>query len=165
MVSVCLVRPLHNPLLKRICRFASYSIILLRPSARQHGSLRAHLPFRGSPLCWSLSILVPKLILVQCVIHALQSRPPTSRSSLLPTTPSPHSSLPSSPKEGGHNLNNPFFASAGPTEWKLEPKLPIFFFARFALVGLAWVEQAVGRDRGAGRRSFATKERPGKRLM
>ncbi len=51
------------------------------------------------------------------------------------------------------------------TGWKLEPKLPIFFFARFALDGLGWVEQAVSRDRVVGRRSFSTKERPGKRLM
>ena len=104
----------------------------------------------------------------QFVIQALHSRPPTPRSSLLPSTPSPHSSHPSSPSEGGNNLNNPFFASTsavGSSQWKLEPKLPIFFFARFALEGLAWLEQAVGRERRPRSRSSSGKERPGKRLM
>ncbi|CAD6583257.1 MAG: hypothetical protein TREMPRED_003512 [Tremellales sp. Tagirdzhanova-0007] len=86
------------------------------------------------------------------VIQAMQSRPPTPQTSLLPSTPSPRSSVPSSPSEGGPSLHNPFFASTGsvgPREWKLEPKLPIFFFARFALEGLAWLEHAVGRERGS----------------
>jgi hypothetical protein len=44
----------------------------------------------------------------------------------------------------------------------------VFFFARYVLEGLAWLETAVMRDRGGGpgfaKRTLG-KERPGKRLM
>lgn len=43
--------------------------------------------------------------------------------------------------------------------------IPIFFFARYAILALRWFEAAVLRDRGGRKRSlYMGKERPGKRL-
>jgi hypothetical protein len=40
----------------------------------------------------------------------------------------------------------------------------MFFFARYVLEGLVWLEGALMRDRGGGLRRGFGKERPGKRL-
>jgi etoposide-induced 2.4 mRNA len=107
----------------------------------------------------------------QFVIQAIQSRPPTPRNSLLPSTPSPSASLPPSPTM--ESFNDPFFNSSTPSKdysrskWdlnSLEFKLPIFFFARYALQGLSWLEAAVLRDRGSGGDVRRWQERAGKRL-
>ncbi|ORY32496.1 etoposide-induced protein 2.4-domain-containing protein [Naematelia encephala] len=115
----------------------------------------------GPPL---INMAVFALIYPFFVIQALQSRPPTPRSSLLPSTPSPQSSLPPSPSGGESlGLSNPFFAPLSSTpgnKWEWEPRLPLFFFARYALEALGWLEVALGRERGA--RRFGT-ERSGKR--
>jgi len=114
----------------------------------------------------------------QFVIQALVARPPTPRNSLLPSTPSPQASLPPSPDgHGGYGAaNNPFFAgsssAAGTSaEWNVTQILgrgkyiPIFFFARYAILVLRWFEAAVLRERGDRRRSLGLgKERPGKRM-
>jgi len=105
---------------------------------------------------------------MQFVIQALIARPPVPKSCLLPSTPSPHASYPSSPSGEQHNLNDPFFSGpslSSPSQWRFEPKVPIFFFAQYAMKGVSWLEAAVLRDRGAMRTGFAGKERPGKRLM
>ena len=117
--------------------------------------------------------LTPPLLDIddQFVIQAIQSRPPTPRNSLLPSTPSPSASLPPSPTMEG--FNDPFFNSSTPSKdysrskWdlaNLEFKLPIFFFARYALQGLSWLEAAVLRDRGSGGDVRRWQERAGKRL-
>ena len=98
----------------------------------------------------------------QFVLQALLARPPVPRSSFLPTTPSPHSSLPPSPSEAGQpslSIANPFFNPSGPS--RITFGVPIFVFARYALSALSWVEAALGRHRTAGE----LRERPGKRLM
>lgn len=121
----------------------------------------------------------------QFVVQALLSRPPTPRDSLLPSTPSPHASLPGSPTGGNElHLSNPFFGNGGGVSnvpgsslglgglrinlSNPKARVPVFFFARYVLEGLAWLETAVMRDRGGGpgfaKRTLG-KERPGKRLM
>lgn len=107
----------------------------------------------------------------QFVIQAIQSRPPSPKTSLLPSTPSPSPSIPSSPTLGPESFNDPFFTSSTPSrdfaKWdlqKLEFKLPIFFFARYALEGLSWFEAAFLRDRGGGADVRRWQERAGKRL-
>lgn len=104
----------------------------------------------------------------QFVIQAQLARPPVPRHSLLPSTPSPQSSLPPSPS-GVQSSNNPFLAP--PTTsvediraGNFQIRVPIFFFATFALMGLRWLEAAIGRDRGERRGGMGFKERPGKRL-
>ncbi|WVQ80629.1 hypothetical protein IAT38_002734 [Cryptococcus sp. DSM 104549] len=129
----------------------------------------------GPPL---VCMAVFALIYPFFVIQALQSRPPSRQSSLLPSTPSPRASLPPSPIGGSSelNLNDPFFSSAGSkrgssvSNWSAqdwsnwEPRLPIFWIARYALDGLKWLEDAVGRDRTGSGGGFG-RERAGKRLM
>jgi len=68
-------------------------------------------------------------------------------------------------------FNDPFFNASTPSldsnRWdlsKLEFKLPIFVFARYALQGLSWFEAAVLRDRGGGGDIRRWQERAGKRL-
>lgn len=103
------------------------------------------------------------------VIQAIQSRPPSPKQSLLPSTPSPSGSMPPSPTMD--SFNDPFFNSSTPSrdfrKWdfqNLEFKLPIFFFARYALDGLSWFEAAFLRDRGGGSDVRRWQERAGKRL-
>ncbi|ORX36757.1 etoposide-induced protein 2.4-domain-containing protein [Kockovaella imperatae] len=97
------------------------------------------------------------------VLQALLARPPVPRSSLLPTTPSPHSSLPASPSEQHPSMtpNASSLSASRPTFG-----VPIFFFAKFALAALSYVEAAIGRHRtgfsGAG---SSLRERSGKRVM
>lgn len=120
----------------------------------------------------------------QFVVQALLARPPRPSNSYLPSTPSPHSSLPPSPGPGagGHffdstssnssaggglNLSNPFFnpqeTLARPGGWRnFVPRIPLFVMARYALEGLEWLEAALLRDRGEARRA-GLKERMGKR--
>lgn len=73
------------------------------------------------------------------------------------------------------SFNDPFFDSSTPSKdfnrskWQwdlanLEFKLPIFFFARYALQGLSWLEAAVLRDRAGGGDVRRWQERAGKRL-
>lgn len=109
----------------------------------------------------------------QFVIQAIQSRPPSPKQSLLPSTPSPSASHPSSPTMDGFAGNDPFFNSSTPSrdfslsKWDLqnfEFRLPIFFFARYALDGLSWFEAAFLRDRGGGSDVRRWQERAGKRL-
>jgi len=116
--------------------------------------------------------IVPDKLTTQFVIQALLARPPTPRDSLLPSTPSPQSSHPTSP-DGPQNLGySPLFGAARPSgmaeqkEWRLDGRVvPIFFFARHALLVLRWFEVALLRDRGANRRGASYGiERPGKRL-
>ncbi|OCF36736.1 hypothetical protein I316_01332 [Kwoniella heveanensis BCC8398] len=167
----------------------------------------------GPPL---VKMAVFALIYPFFVLQAIQSRPPSSSAatlgsggtgSLLPTTPSPHASLPPSPVAGDLNSNDPFlsfqsnpaashsYSSASDfsaSSWKipgttvhvripLPLKLPIFWLASYALIGVKWLEIASARDRtrlardsnGAGSlglglrginvKSFVGKERPGKR--
>ncbi|WVF71591.1 hypothetical protein IAT40_006399 [Kwoniella sp. CBS 6097] len=156
----------------------------------------------GPPL---VKMAVFALVYPFFVLQAIQSRPPTSSSttlgggsgSLLPTTPSPHSSLPPSPIGGGElNLNDPFFSfqsTQAPvpstlstlfkipgTSVRIPVKVPIFWLASYALVGVKWLELASARDRkrlasngngigmglglkGVNVGSFVGKERPGKR--
>ncbi|WVR07146.1 hypothetical protein IAU60_004187 [Kwoniella sp. DSM 27419] len=116
----------------------------------------------GPPL---VKMAVFALIYPFFVLQAIQARPPGARatSSLLPATPSPHASLPPSPTGGTQlNLNDPFFAPSKspsstsfgsirimgrdiPIHFRL--RLPIFFFASYALDGVKWLEQAAARDR------------------
>lgn len=125
----------------------------------------------GSPL---VNLAIFALVYPFFVIQALQSRPPVPRKQSLgfPSTPSPMSSLPPSPGgEGtglGLTLQSPFFVEASTHKPRRtlaglegKVKVPIFFLARYALQGLAWLELALGRDRT---RSFGL-ERPGKRAM
>jgi hypothetical protein len=68
------------------------------------------------------------------------------------------------------NLSDPFFANTseyGSRKRSFEPRVPIFFFAQYAMEALAWIETALGRDRGMDRRGLGMggKERPGKRAM
>ncbi|WVQ99299.1 hypothetical protein IAU59_006431 [Kwoniella sp. CBS 9459] len=178
----------------------------------------------GPPL---VKMAVFALIYPFFVLQAIQSRPPSpsatilgggggggnGTSSLLPTTPSPHASLPPSPIAGDLNLNDPFFSFQSQSQSTLSTstsnsnttflrvpgarirvpmKLPIFWLARYALIGVKWLELASARDRtrlardvngggglatgtgigtgmGLGLRgvnvsSFVGQERPGKRL-
>jgi hypothetical protein len=69
------------------------------------------------------------------------------------------------------SFNDPFFNSSTPSrdfrKWdlqNLEFRLPIFFFARYALDGLSWFEAAFLRDRGGGSDVRRWQERAGKRL-
>jgi etoposide-induced 2.4 mRNA len=118
----------------------------------------------------TLRVFHPLHTHVQFVIQALQSRPPNPKSSLLPSTPSPHTSAPPSPMTSTIDLaSDPFFNSSTPSRsvsrWKAvqRPKLPIFFFARYALDGLRWLEAALLRDRkGSSVRRW--EERAGRRL-
>ncbi|KAK4684662.1 hypothetical protein P7C73_g5506, partial [Tremellales sp. Uapishka_1] len=84
----------------------------------------------------------------QFVIQALLSRP-SSQASLLP-------SIPPSPVEQGDP-----FVPPSTTGWLKEPRVPLFYLAQYALVGVNWLEQAIGRDR---QKSF-TRERGGKRVQ
>ncbi|WWD17397.1 hypothetical protein CI109_101838 [Kwoniella shandongensis] len=146
------------------------------------GFLATFLTSFGPPL---VKMAIFALIYPFFVIQALQSRPPSpSKSSLLPSTPSPHASLPPSPSGGVDlSLNDPFFASTNKSPWslgdKFEIKLPLFWLASYALEGLRWLEVALARHlrsgnggdyggggggggSGLGMRGI---ERPGKRAM
>jgi etoposide-induced 2.4 mRNA len=150
-------------------RFNSYTSLVFRSPSSQYGSLRHHIPFRKWFSCEGYQISDTAENFTQFVIQALLSRPPVPRSSLLPSTPSPHASLPPSPSGGTINLTDPFFSSASSaSDWSskagFQLKVPIFFFAQFALAGLQWLETALGRER-SGERRHSHFERSGKRAM
>lgn len=108
----------------------------------------------------------------QFVIQAIQSRPPSAKPSLLPSTPSPTAT----PSPSGLSKEDPFFTSSTPARdfararWdlsKMEFRIPIFVFARYAIEGLRWLEAAVLRDRAGGALGGDVRrwqERAGKRM-
>ncbi|WWC70333.1 uncharacterized protein I206_104283 [Kwoniella pini CBS 10737] len=113
----------------------------------------------GPPL---VSMAIFALIYPFFVLQAIQAKPPTpntisSSSILLPSTPSPQASLPSSPIGGDISLNDSFFSNINTNKSKqskirggnkgFELKLPIFWIAKYAIQGLKWFEDAAGRDR------------------
>ncbi|KAK6910213.1 hypothetical protein I203_104245 [Kwoniella mangroviensis CBS 8507] len=119
----------------------------------------------GPPL---VTMAIFALIYPFFVLQAIQAKPPSPSSSssssvLLPSTPSPHASLPPSPISGEMSLNDPFFANHGVLKSTsslrsgkrrgagFELKLPIFWLASYALEGVRWLEIAVGRDRSGER--------------
>ncbi|WWC61742.1 uncharacterized protein I303_104327 [Kwoniella dejecticola CBS 10117] len=126
------------------------------------GFLATFLTSFGPPL---VNMAIFALIYPFFVLQAIRAKPPTpssatSSSILLPSTPSPHASLPSSPIGGELSLNDSFFASAdtsksqarssrirGSSDRRFEVKLPIFWIAKYAIQGLKWFEDAAGRDR------------------
>ncbi|ODO08800.1 etoposide-induced protein [Cryptococcus wingfieldii CBS 7118] len=126
----------------------------------------------GPPL---VTMAIFALIYPLFVIQALQSRPPTRQSSLLPSTPtgsippSPGAYSPGPSPTAGFTFpppSSPAFSLAKLVN--VRPRLPLFWFARHALEGLKWLEEAVGRDRsgsGKGVVGLGIRERPGKRLM
>lgn len=90
------------------------------------------------------------------LIQALQSRPPSS-SSLLPSTPSPGASAPTTPTREHAQLANPVMGQ--PAYAHIPLQVPIFFFARHARAALGWLADAVARERGGGRRERAMGKR------
>ncbi|WVW83790.1 hypothetical protein I302_105811 [Kwoniella bestiolae CBS 10118] len=117
----------------------------------------------GPPL---VTMAIFALIYPFFVLQAIQAKPPSPSSSssnssvLLPSTPSPHASLPPSPISGEMSLNDPFFANQpNPSSSHstlrrrkgIEFRLPIFWLASYALEGVKWLEIAVARDRSGER--------------
>ncbi|RSH78328.1 uncharacterized protein EHS24_002047 [Apiotrichum porosum] len=106
----------------------------------------------GPPL---VNMAVFALIYPFLLIQALQSRPPSVHS-LLPATPSPGSSNPTTPTSElppslltmGHVGGNG--GGLGAASYTSGPivRVPVFFFARHALSGLQWLADAVARERG-----------------
>ncbi|WVQ72608.1 hypothetical protein IAR50_002166 [Cryptococcus sp. DSM 104548] len=127
----------------------------------------------GPPL---VTMAIFALIYPLFVIQALQARPPTGQSSLLPSTPTASSPLPPSPSSPSTSTSpSSFFppparSSCPPSLLArvkdARPRLPLFWFAKHALEGLRWLEEAVARDRSEkGVVGLGIRERPGKRLM
>lgn len=87
----------------------------------------------------------------QFLIQALQSKPPSAAATLLPSTPSPSSSTPTTPTGDSfaHSLPSSSFRTSGPIQKTLWSQIhvPIFFFSRHILATVAWFADALGRDR------------------
>ena len=116
----------------------------------------------------------------QMVIQALLARPPIPNDSLLPGTPSPHTSAPPSPDSAMHpalispSLTSPvdslrsaswFQNTSGGRQGTV--RVPMFVMARQAITGLHWLQDAIMRDRTVGRSGggmqISQRDRTGKR--
>ncbi|WOO77045.1 Telomere length regulation protein elg1 [Vanrija pseudolonga] len=98
-----------------------------------------------------VNMIVFALIYPFFLIQALQSKPPSAAATLLPSTPSPSSSTPTTPTGDSftHSWPSASFRASGPIQKTLWSQIhvPIFFFSRHILATVAWFADALGRDR------------------
>ncbi|KAL1413540.1 hypothetical protein Q8F55_001314 [Vanrija albida] len=100
----------------------------------------------GPPL---VNMIVFALIYPFFLIQALQAKPPAAATTLLPSTPSPSSSTPTTPTGDSfaHALPSSRGSAAAPKSLWAAAHVPIFFFSRHVLAAVAWFADALGRDR------------------